>query len=186
MGKTRNKNQMDILKEVGKDLKGGKVGVIPTDTVYGIVSSALDKKAVDRIYGLKKRNPKKPSIVLISSLKDLKLFGAEIDKKISDKYWPGKVSIVLPVKKFDYLHKGKKSLAFRLPENETLINILKISGPLVAPSANTEGKDPATTIEEAKKYFGERIDFYLGAGKLKGKPSKIISIKKGKVEEIRK
>lgn len=177
---------MDAIKEVGKDLKNGKTGVIPTDTVYGIVASAFDKKAVEKIYGLKKRNLKKPLIILISSLKDLKLFGAEIDKKISDKYWPGKVSIVLPVKKLEYLHRGKKSLAFRFPDNETLINILKISGPLVAPSANTEGGEPATTIEEAKKYFGENIDFYLGAGKLKGKPSKIISIKKGKIEEIRK
>lgn len=177
---------MDIIKEVGKELKEGKIGVIPTDTVYGLVASALDKKSVEKIYELKKRDKKKPLIVLISSLKDLETFGAKIDKETAKKYWPGKVSIVLPVKKFEYLHRGKKSLAFRLPDDETLIRILKASGPLVAPSANTEGKDPATTIEEAKKYFGESINFYLGAGKLKSKPSKIISIKKGKVEVVRK
>ena len=177
---------MDIIKEVGKELKEGKIGVIPTDTVYGLVASALDKKSVEKIYELKKRDKKKPLIVLISSLKDLETFGAKIDKETAKKYWPGKVSIVLPVKKFEYLHRGKKSLAFRLPDDETLIRILKASGPLVAPSANTEGKDPATTIEEAKKYFGESINFYLGAGKLKSKASKIISIKKGKVEVVRK
>jgi L-threonylcarbamoyladenylate synthase len=177
---------MDIVKEVGKELKQGKIGVIPTDTVYGIVGSAFDKKAVEKIYELKKRNLKKPMIVLISSLKDLNLFNVKIDKKTADKYWPGKTSIILPVKKFEYLHRGKKTLAFRFPDNETLIKILKISGPLVAPSANIEGKEPATTTEEAKKYFGEKINFYLGAGKLKGKPSKIISLKKGKIEVIRK
>lgn len=177
---------MDAVKEVGKELKDGKIGVIPTDTVYGIVSSAFDKKSVEKIYELKKRNKKKPMIVLISSLKDLNLFNAKIDKKTAGKYWPGRVSIILPVKKFEYLHRGKKSLAFRLPSDETLVKILKISGPLVAPSANTEGESPATTIEEAKKYFGEKINFYLGAGKLKGKPSKIISLKNGKIEVIRK
>lgn len=177
---------MDIIKEVGKELKEGKIGVIPTDTVYGLVASALDKKSVEKIYELKKRDKKKPLIVLISSLKDLEAFGAKIDKETAKKYWPGKVSIVLPVKKFEYLHRGKKSLAFRLPDDETLTKILKASGPLVAPSANTEGKEPATTIEEAKKYFGENINFYLGAGKLRSKPSKIISIKKGEIEVVRK
>lgn len=177
---------MDIIKETGKELKEGKIGVIPTDTVYGLVASALDKKSVEKVYELKKRDKKKPLIILISSLKDLEIFGTKIDKETAKKYWPGKVSIILPVKKFEYLHRGKKSLAFRLPEDETLTKILKVSGPLVAPSANTEGKDPATTIEEAKKYFGEKINFYLGAGKLKSKPSKIISINKGEVEVVRK
>jgi len=177
---------MDVLREVGKEIKEGKIGVIPTDTVYGIVCSAFDKKSVEKIYKLRKRDLKKPMIVLISSLKDLKLFGIEMDKKTVDKYWPGKTSIILPVKKFEYLHRGKKSLAFRLPDDSNLIQILKVSGPIVAPSANVEGKEPATTVEEAKKYFGEQINFYLSAGKLKSKPSKIISLLKGKVEVVRK
>lgn len=177
---------MDILKEVGKEIKEGKIGVVPTDTIYGIVCSAFNKKSVEKIYELRKRDSKKPLIIMISSLKDLELFGAKIDKKTADKYWPGKVSIILPVKKLEYLHRGKKSLAFRLPDDENLIKILKTSGPIVAPSANIEGKEPATTIEEAKKYFGENINFYLGAGKLKSKPSKIISLAKGKVEVVRK
>jgi len=177
---------MNVLKETGKEIKSGKIGVIPTDTIYGIVCSAFDKKSVEKIYELRKRDLKKPMIVLISSLKDLKLFGIEIDKKTADKYWPGKTSIILPVKKFEYLHRGKKSLAFRLPDDSNLIQILKVSGPIVAPSANIEGKEPATTIEEAKEYFGEKINFYLSAGKLKSKPSKIISLLKGKVEVVRK
>jgi L-threonylcarbamoyladenylate synthase len=61
-----------------------------------------------------------------------------------------------------------------------------VSGPIVAPSANIEGKEPATTIDEAKKYFGENINFYLNIGKLKSKPSKIISLAKDKVEVVRK
>jgi len=175
-----------IAKQTGKEIKEGKIGVIPTDTIYGIVCSAFDKKNVEKLYTLRKRDLKKPMIVLISSLKDLELFNVKIDKKIASKYWPGKTSIILPVKKFEYLHRGKKSLAFRLPKDENLIQILKVSGPIVAPSANIEGKEPATTIDEAKKYFGENINFYLNIGKLKSKPSKIISLLKDKVEVVRK
>jgi L-threonylcarbamoyladenylate synthase len=173
------------IKLLGKELKDGKIAVIPTDTIYGIVCSALNKKSVEKLYRIRKRDLKKPMIILISSIKDLDLFGVKLDKKITSKYWPGKVSIIIPVKKFEYLHRGKKSLAFRLPKNKSLINFLKVSGPLVAPSANIEGKKPAQTIKEAKDYFSDKIDFYLDKGRLKSKPSKIVSLKKDEVETIR-
>jgi L-threonylcarbamoyladenylate synthase len=176
----------NIVKEIGSDIKKGKIGVIPTDTIYGIVCSAMNKKSVEKLYKIRKRDLMKPMIVLISSIKDLSLFDIKIDKKITDKYWPGKTSIIVPVTKFNYLHRNKKSLAFRLPDNKDLIKVLKISGPIVAPSANIEGHEPAQTIEEAYAYFQDKVDFYVSCGKLKSKPSKIISLMNDKVEIIRK
>lgn len=175
-----------IIKEVGESIKQGSIGVIPTDTIYGIVCSAMNKKSVERLYSVRKRDPKKPMIILVSSVKDLKLFDVKIEKEIASKYWPGKTSIIIPVEKFEYLHRGKNSLAFRLPDDKDLIKILKISGPIVAPSANTEGKKPAQTIEEAKKYFTDKIDFYLDCGKIQSKPSKIISLESSGIKIIRK
>lgn len=174
-------------KKIEDTLKNGGVAVIPTDTLYGIVSSALDKKAVKKVYLLKKRNPKKPPIILISSLKDLIHFSIKLDKNISDflkKIWPDKISVVLPCKnkKFSYLAKEKKSLAFRIPQNTQLLKLLKKTGPLIAPSANWEGNPPAENIKEAKKYFGEEVDFYIDNGVLKSLPSTLISIKNGKIK----
>jgi len=68
-------------------------------------------------------------------------------------------------------------LAFRLPNKKDLINLIKKVGPLVAPSANIEGKPPAKTISQAKKYFGEKVDFYIDSGKISGPPSTLIEIK---------
>jgi len=175
-----------IVKEIGQDIKKGLIGVIPTDTIYGVVCSAMNKKSVEKLYKIRKRDLKKPMIILISSIKDLSLFNVKIDKKITGKYWPGKVSIIAPVNKLEYLHRGKKSLAFRLPDNKDLIKVLKISGPIVAPSANIEGKEPAETIEEAYNYFQDKADFYVDCGKLKSKPSKIVSLLNNKIEIIRK
>jgi len=171
-------------------LKDGAIGVIPTDTIYGICAPALDKKAVEKVYKLKKRDPKKPMIILIGSLDDLRKFNIDLNawqKKILKKVWLGKVSIVLPCldKKFAYLHKGTKTLAFRLPKKRELLKILSISGPLVAPSANPEGGRPAETIAEAKKYFGKNI-FYYGTGKISGQPSILIKLQNNKIEIIRK
>ena len=171
-------------------LKDGAIGVIPTDTIYGICAPALDKKAVEKVYKLKKRDPKKPMIILIGSLDDLRKFNIDLNawqKKILKKVWPGKVSVVLPCseKRFAYLHKGTKTLAFRLPKKRELLKILSISGPLVAPSANPEGGRPAETIAEAKKYFGKNI-FYYGTGKISGQPSILIKLQNNKIEIIRK
>ena len=62
-------------------LRSGGVGVLPTDTIYGLVGSALRKNTVERIYKLRRRNPKKPMIILIGSLAQLKLFGIKLDKE---------------------------------------------------------------------------------------------------------
>ncbi len=169
------------MKEETKILKNGGIGVLATDTLYGIVGSALSKKAVQRIYKVKGRDDKKPFIILISSIRDLQKFSVRItpeQKGFLEREWPGAVSIILPCKpkKFDYLHRGTESLAFRMPKKKKLTELLKKTGPLVAPSANPQGLTPAATILEAKKYFGETVDFYVPEGTKEGKASKIVSL----------
>ena len=88
------------------------------------------------------------------------------------------MSVVLPcpAKEFSYLHLGTKTLAFRLPKSAKLQALLKKTGPLVAPSANPEGKKPAETIAEAKDYFGDKVGMYVSASKRYfGKPSTLLS-----------
>lgn len=180
------------MEEIFQVIKNKGISVFPTDTIYGIVGSALDKKTVEKIYKLRKRNKQKPMIILVGSKKDLELFEISLSKeqeKSLKKFWPGKVSVILECKKkkFEYLHRGKNSLAFRLPKEKWLKEFLKRTGPLVAPSANLEGEKPAKTINEAKKYFQDKVDFYVDFGKLQSKPSMIISLgKKGEVEILRK
>ena len=119
-------------------------------------------------------------IILIGSLNDLRKFDINLNawqKKILNKVWPEKVSAVLPCpdKKFSYLHRGTKTLAFRLPKKRELLKILSISGPLVAPSANREGEKPAKNLVQAKKYFSKNV-FYYSKGNLAGAPSKLIDL----------
>lgn len=172
-------------------LKSKKVGVLVTDTLYGLVGSALIPEVVERIYRLKKRDPRKPLILLIGSIDDLAQFGIKVTPKLREKlnrYWPGKVSIILPCNssKFDYLHRGTDSIAFRLPEKDDLCRILEKTGPLVAPSANPEGMLPAETITQARIYFNDLVDFYVDEGKVSGKHSKLIKFIDDEVLVLRK
>jgi L-threonylcarbamoyladenylate synthase len=182
---------VNIKKIITPILLAGGIGVLPTDTLYGVCGSALKKKTVERIYKLRQRDLKKPMIVLISSMKDLQLFDIKINakqKKVVKKLWPGKVSIVFDCanRKFEYLNREGKTLALRFPNEKQLLKILKKVGPLVAPSANMAGEKPAQTYTQAKKYFADRVDFYVDKGKLKSKPSTLIKIdQQGKIEVLR-
>ena len=187
-----------FFREVITSLRKGGVGVLPTDTIYGIVGSAFSEKAVARIYRLRKRNLKKQFIVLIGSISGLKKFGVVApllhppllrgEGLGGVGLWPGKVSVILPVpaRKFAYLHRGTKSIAFRLPRPAALRALLKKTGPLVAPSANIEGEPPSRTIKKAKKYFGDKVDFYVDGGTRASQPSTLVRIENGKVIVLRK
>jgi L-threonylcarbamoyladenylate synthase len=169
------------MEEIVSLLRKDAVGVLPTDTLYGIVASAFSKRAVDRIYEVKGRDDHKPFIILISSLAELKKFSITLtasQKKFLQTVWPGPVSVILPCpqKSFAYLHRGNKSLAFRLPHDAFIHTLLKKTGPLVAPSANPQGKTPATTVAEAQDYFCDQMDFYISGTRKKGKPSSIVDL----------
>lgn len=171
-------------------LSEGGVAVIPTDTIYGVVARALDSQAVERVYTVRERNTKKPCIVLISNIEEVRTFGVvltDTDITALSKYWPGANSIIFEgiSDLYEYLHKGGGSLAFRVPDTELLRGVLELTGPLIAPSANTEGLPPATTAEEAKKYFGDAIDYYLDGGIITAEPSHIYVYKKGVFTSLR-
>ncbi len=180
---------MEANLDLINKLKNGGISVIPTDTLYGIVASAFDPKAVEKVYLLRRRNPVKPCIILISDKSQLETLGIKVSalqQKVLTEYWPGPVSIILPTMlDASYLNRGTQSLAVRLPNNEKLRDIIRQTGPLIAPSANLEGHPPAQTIGEAHAYFGDAVDIYVDGGILQGKPSGLIDITKSDPEIIR-
>ncbi len=168
------------LSRVVPLLQKGGIVVIPTDTIYGIIAKAFDRTAVKRLFAFRRASPRKPFVILIDSVSRLKEFGITLNaaqRRFLRDVWPGKVSVVLscPIKEFAYLHCGRKTLAFRLPNTKGLRTLLKKTGPLVAPSANPEGMRPAETAAAARRYFGARVDAYVGAGRMSGKPSTLVS-----------
>lgn len=165
----------------------GGVGVLPTDTVYGLVAKASDRTAVKRLYDLKQREGKPGTIIAadVDQLEDLGLKRRYL--KAVEQFWPGAVSVIIPCgAELEYLHEGKNSLAVRIPDDEKLQKLLKQTGPLLTSSANHPGEPTAMNITEAKAYFGDKVDFYEDDGNLSGRqPSTIIRIVDDAIEIIR-
>lgn len=161
-------------------LKKGGVVIMPTDTIYGVVASIFSPKAVEKVFSIRRRDRKKPVIILIGDMSDLATFSVTLDpaaQKFLHTVWPGKVSVVLPIesKKWTHLHRGTHSLAFRLPDDSMLRALLRLTGPLIAPSANPAGFPPATTVAAAKKYFGDQVDLYIDGGTCESAPSTLVA-----------
>ena len=155
----------DNKESLTTDLKNGSIAVIPTDTLLGIVGSALNRQTVERIYHLRRYELAKPFIILIGNLEQLKHFKisltAEQQARLT-RWWPGPISAIVdcPDQSLFYLHRGQKTLAFRLPADEHLRELLGKTGPLVAPSANRPGESTATTLDQARDQLGDKIDLY--------------------------
>lgn len=176
---------MNVSKQLQQ---AGAVGVIPTDTVYGLVARAADKEAVARLYELKSRD-NKPGTLIAANLEQLEAIGLKHRYiKAVEQYWPGAVSVIVPASdpELKYLHQGKMSLAVRIPADKKLQDILKETGALLTSSANHPGEPTANTIEQARGYFGDRVDFYEDGGDLSGRePSTVIRIVDDAVDVLR-
>jgi L-threonylcarbamoyladenylate synthase len=176
-----------VQEAVNKLQTPGAIGVIPTDTVYGVVARAGDEAAVARLYELKKREAK-PGTLIAASINQLADLGIKLRYLTAvQQFWPGAVSVVIPCgDNLTYLHHGLRSLAVRIPADLQLRQFLEQTGPLLTSSANHPGEPPANTRAEAEKYFGDQVDFYIDGGDLSGhEPSTVIRVVDDAIEILR-
>lgn len=179
---------MDSEKIARQLQANGAIGIIPTDTIYGVVARAADEAAVERLYRLKRRESK-PGTLIAANIGQLEKLGLKRRYLTAVRqYWPGAISVIIPCAdpSLAYLHRGKMSLAVRLPDKKELQELLAGTGPLLTSSANQPGEPPANTVKEAKQYFGDQVDFYVDGDDLSAnQPSTIIRIVDDAIEIIR-
>lgn len=168
-------------------LKSGAVGVVPSDTVYGLMCTASNLDAVARLYHLKHREHK-PGTLIAANIDQLVSLGVKRRYLTAvERFWPGAVSVIIPLgMELEYLHAGKQSLAMRIPDDAPLRALLEQTGPLLTSSANQPGEPPASNVAEAQKYFGDGVDFYVDGGDRSNRPpSTIIRIIDDAIEVVR-
>lgn len=162
----KNFNKLDDI-ELIELIKSGAIGVLPTDTVYGLVGSARIPSILDRINILKGRD-QKAGTILAESVDQLIEFG--LDPLALNKVahlWPNPLSVVIDCDASIINQiQGSGSVAVRIPANEQLRSFLLATGPLVTSSANLSGKQVVSNIEQATKIFGENVSFYVDGGDL--------------------
>jgi len=174
------------IGQAAEILKNSGVVVGPSDTVYGIFCDAINKKAVEKIFKIKKRPKSKPLAVFVKDIGQAKKLAFINDKQeeFLRKNTPGKITLILKKKPSCGLSDavgGEGTIGIRIIKNK-LINklLIKIKKPLAQTSANISGQPATTKIGEVLKQFkNQKIkpDLIIDAGDLpQSRPSKIIDL----------
>ena len=190
--KFKKKDFKKILERLTKEIKKGKVLVLPTDTLYGLIADATNEKAVKRVFRIKKRPLKKPLPIFVKDIEMAKKL-AKIDKKrerFLSLVWPGKITVVLKRRAKKIYGVDQKTIGLRIPKYFLIEKLLKQTNrPLTGSSANLSGNPPTTKIKEVIKQFKNQKtnpDLILDAGNLpKSKPSVVLDFTKEEIKILR-
>ena len=164
------KEEYEYIKKAGSVIRSGGLVAFPTETVYGLGGNALDPKASCRIYSAKGRPSDNPLIAHISDISQLSMLAAEVPDeavKLTNRFWPGPLTIILKKKKEVPYETtgGLDTVAIRMPDNPVALAFIREAGvPIAAPSANVSGKPSPTTAEHVKCDLDGRIDIILDGG----------------------
>ncbi|NMO94543.1 L-threonylcarbamoyladenylate synthase [Paenibacillus lemnae] len=159
------------LQEAGGLLAGGGTVAFPTETVYGLGADARNHAAVEQIFAAKGRPSDNPLIVHISNedqLDELVLEVNETERKLMQAFWPGPLTLVLPVrpgKVSPRVTAGLDTVAVRMPDHPVALALISASGcPLAAPSANRSGRPSPTVAAHVLEDLSGVIDGVLDGG----------------------
>lgn len=170
------------VKKAAKILSEGGLVAIPTETVYGLAANAFNEEAVTNIFKAKNRPLFDPLITHIAHANQLENLALNIPEKVNkltDKFWPGPLTIVLPKtnKISDLITSGLDNAAFRVPNHPLTSSLLEmVDFPLVAPSANPFTYVSPTTAQHVADQLGNKVDYIIDGGSCSiGLESTIIS-----------
>ena len=196
---------MQIIKESNslsvsracKILRQGGVISFPTDTVYGLAADASNFEAVEKIFKLKTRDPKKPIAIFVKDLEAARkifLFD-ELTEKFAEKFASQSLTLVLEMKAnisaklaSNLNLNNEKFLGFRIVNHDFVKNLLAdFDGILAVTSANPSGENAALSAEEVEKYFSNsNLDLLIDGGKSKNMvASTVIKINEGRADILR-
>ena len=173
-------------------LQSGGIIAYPTDTIYGLGCSILNKDAIEKICNIKKIDPEKANLSFIcADLSDLSLYAKSIDNslfRILKKALPGPFTFILPASKEvpKILQSKKKNIGLRIPDNLIALSIIKTLGhPILSTSFPGEEVEEYTDPEIIYEQWGNQIDMVVDGGIGGVTPSTVVDCTTDHYEVIR-
>lgn len=163
-----NSSLMDNIHKAAEFIKSGNLVAFPTETVYGLGADSTNEQACQKIFQIKGRPSVNPLIVHIATIEQAKTIGEFNDdaKKIAELFWPGPISIVVPLKADTKIAKsvsaGLSTIALRIPSNNIALELIKQSNlPIAAPSANPSGYISSTSLDHVTEHFLDEQEVFI-------------------------
>lgn len=176
--------QKRFIDRVVQELDRGGVIIYPTDTFYGIGCDLFNKKAIQRIYQIKRRPLKKPFSFVCSDLKDISLYAqvSNFAYRIMKRSLPGPYTFILEGTKLvpKLMLTNRRAVGIRVPENKICLEIVKELGrPIVSTSVQL---DEPSLIHDT---YSSLLDLVIDGGVISYEPSTVVSLIDDNLEVIR-
>jgi L-threonylcarbamoyladenylate synthase len=158
------------VRRAAELLRAGEVVALPTETVYGLAASALNARAVERVFQVKGRPAHNPVIVHVASTAMAKRCVASwpaLAGRLARAFWPGPLTLVLPRAEQipAIITAGGPTVGVRWPSHPFIEAVIRKCGfPLAAPSANPSNRVSPTNAEHVRKYLGDKIRLIVDGG----------------------
>lgn len=183
--------QMRFIMKAKEVMEDGGIIIFPTDTVYAYGCDIKDKKAIERIYWLKKMNRKKPISFIFSGLSEISSYARNISDehfKIMKKALPGPYTFILNASKLvpSIVMTNQKTIGVRIPDHNIPRELVKAMGrPILATSINTADGEYLINPADLEKIYRNEVDLVLDAGPKVSSPSTVVDMSRGDIEIIR-
>ncbi len=182
--------QKRLIDKAVDILKNGGIIAYPTDTIYGFGCDMYNKKAIQRIYQIKKRDPQKPFSFICSDLKNISLYAQVTNQayKIMKRCLPGPYTFILLGTKLvpKIMVTKRKTVGIRVPSNNICLALVKTLGnPIISTSVGLSGGEVFSDPSLIEETFGSQINVTIDGGPLANEPSTIISLIDDEIQVIR-
>ena len=171
--------QLRLIRKAVDILKSGGIIVYPTDTIYGLGCDLHNKKALEKIYRIKKMDQKTPLSFVSFGLDNVSTYAHVSNSayRLMNKCLPGPFTFILPATKEvnRYMIYKRKQIGIRVPaSNVCRLLTEELLNPVISTSVPLWGDEVLNSGEIIHDYFDGQVDLVLDIGVLVSEPSTII------------
>lgn len=172
-------------------LRQGGVIIYPTDTFYGIGCDLFNKKAIERIYQIKRRPKTKPFSFICADLKDIASYAIVTNHayKTMRRLLPGPYTFILRGTKQvpKMMLSNRKQVGIRVPDHAVANGLaVGLGGPVISTSAGLEDEDILADAGLIHDQWGHLVDLVIDGGPQSLEPSSVVSLVDDAPEVIRR
>ncbi len=184
--------QPRLINKTIEILKEGGIIVFPTDTVYAYGCDIKDKRAIERIYRLKKMEKHKPLSFIFTEISAINDYARNISDesyKIMKKAFPGPYTFIFKASRLvpKVVATNQKTVGVRIPDNNIAIEIVKALGrPLLATSVSDQNGNYIVEPKDLEKIYRNEVDLVIDCGAKISSPSTVVDMTEDTFRVIRK
>ena len=173
--------QQRKIDQVANLLRDGGVIAYPTDTIYGLGCDITNKKAIERVYQIKRRPKDKPFSFLCSDLKNISQYAkvSNYAYKTMRRLLPGPYTFILEGSHLvpKMMLTKRRTAGIRVPDNPICMALINSLGnPILSTSAASPEDELFSEPWLIDDHFGKLLDAVIDGGPVPGEPWSVISL----------